>query len=138
MLLLPGVHFIQYWLKFSLSSFLQHGYVAEPMSQEEHDTIAQYLTICAYILNWSFKCVVSRRKCEISSANGGDKQNAWWLGGTDLHREVQSLPLEVYPTMTMLSGKNNLIRFYQSTISQGVWLWMSGAPWSFAPWGEGE
>ena len=24
-----------------------------------------------------------------SSANGGDKQNAWWLGGTDLHNEVR-------------------------------------------------
>ena len=36
---------------FLFWSFLQHGYVAEPMSQEEHDTIAQYLTICAYVLN---------------------------------------------------------------------------------------
>ena len=32
-----------------------------------------------------------------SSANGGDKQNAWWLGGTDLHHEVQSLPLGIHP-----------------------------------------
>ena len=24
------------------------------------------------------------------------------------------------------------------TIVQGSWIWMSGAPWSFAPWGEGE
>merc|ERR1719150_1919852 len=65
--------------------YYQHGYVAEPMSQEEHDQIAQYLTISI----------------------GGDKQNAWWIGGTDLHHE-------------------------------GTWLWMSGAPWSFENWGEGE
>ena len=47
----------------------------------------------------------------------------------------------IFPTMTMLCSENsvNPIMFiYQSTIFQGVWLWMSGAPWSFAPWGEGE
>ena len=80
-----------------------------------------------------------KSKLRFSSANGGDKQNAWWLGGTDLHHEVQSLLLGVYPTMTMLYGKNSVNPIiYQSTIFQGVWLWMSGAPWSFAPWGEGE
>ena len=44
--------------------FLQHGYVAEPMSQEEHDQIAQYLTICAYIPYQSISFVVFQRKCE--------------------------------------------------------------------------
>lgn len=73
------------WFDAMQCCYYQHGYVAEPMSQEEHDQIAQYLTISI----------------------GGDKQNAWWIGGTDLHHE-------------------------------GTWLWMSGAPWSFENWGEGE
>merc|ERR1711971_977152 len=48
------------WFDAMQCCYYQHGYVAEPLSQEEHDQISQYLTI----------------------SNGGDKQNAWWLGGT--------------------------------------------------------
>merc|ERR1712130_180087 len=33
------------WFDAMQCCYYQHGYVAEPMSQEEHDTIAQYLTI---------------------------------------------------------------------------------------------
>ena len=45
MLLLPGAFKIWKLIVCTQVSH-QHGYVAEPMSQEEHDQIAQYLTIC--------------------------------------------------------------------------------------------
>ena len=48
---------------FYSGTYLQHGYVAEPLSQEEHDQISQYLTICAYIHRTS-NFVVHQRKCE--------------------------------------------------------------------------
>merc|ERR1712002_71305 len=73
------------WFDAMQCCYFQHGYLAEPTSQEEQDKIKQYLVI----------------------SNGGDKQNTWWIGGTDLHHE-------------------------------GSWIWMSGAPWSFAPWADGE
>jgi len=73
------------WFDAMQCCYYQHGYLAEPTSQEEQDKIKQYLLI----------------------SNGGDKMNTWWIGGTDMHRE-------------------------------GAWRWMSGAPWSFAPWAEGE
>ena len=41
------------------------------------------------------------------AANGGDLQNTWWMGATDMHHE-------------------------------GGWLWMSGAPWSWENWNDGE
>merc|ERR1712061_185367 len=65
--------------------YLQRGYLAEPLSEEEQTKINTYLTI----------------------SNGGNVQNTWWIGGIDLHQE-------------------------------GVWTWMSGAPWSYEHWGEGE
>ena len=47
MLLLPGAFKI--WKLIVCTQVPhQHGYVAEPMSQEEHDQIAQYLTICEW------------------------------------------------------------------------------------------
>ena len=46
--------------------------------------------------------------CKLTTlANGGDKQNSWWMGGTDLHHE-------------------------------GSWVWMSGAPWGYENWNDGE
>ena len=88
MLLLPGAFKI--WKLIVCTQVPhQHGYVAEPMSQEEHDQIAQYLTICEW------QIVVDQNifeaKSTYSSAIGGDKQNAWWIGGTDLHHEVYCL-----------------------------------------------
>ena len=90
--------------------------------------------------NQSIKCVVYPRKCEkqaeifLSKWRGqAERLVAWW--------NRPSPRGSIFPTMTMLYGENsvNPIMFiYQSTIFQGVWLWMSGAPWSFAPWGEGE
>ena len=53
---------------FYPGAFLQHGYVAEPLSQEEHDQISQYLTICAYIHKTNsqknINFVVRQIKCE--------------------------------------------------------------------------
>merc|ERR1712002_1332835 len=54
------------WFDAMQCCYFQHGYLAEPTSQEEQDKIKQYLVI----------------------SNGGDKQNTWWIGGTDLHHEV--------------------------------------------------
>ena len=68
-----------------------------------------------------------------SPANGGDKQNAWWLGGTDLHNEVRS---QIIHNCWYKSDYDT--KSVDPTIVQGSWIWMSGAPWSFAPWGEGE
>ena len=41
------------------------------------------------IFNWKYVGANQAERTQ-SSANGGDKQNAWWLGGTDLHSEVRS------------------------------------------------
>jgi len=65
--------------------YFQHGYLAEPLSEEENTQIKTYLLM----------------------ANGGDANNYWWIGGTDMHHE-------------------------------GDWSWLSGAPWMFEAWGEGE
>merc|ERR1712039_680205 len=43
----------------------------------------------------------------LAISTGGHRQNAWWMGATDMHHE-------------------------------GGWSWMSGAPWSFENWNEGE
>merc|ERR1712088_242453 len=55
---LPGV-------EGSGQCYLQRGYLAEPLSEEEQTKINPYLTI----------------------SNGGNMQNTWWIGGIDLHQE---------------------------------------------------
>merc|ERR1711915_232117 len=65
--------------------YYMKAYIAEPLSEAETSKINTYLTI----------------------SNGGDLQNTYWIGGTDLHHE-------------------------------GSWLWLSGAPWSYTNWQDGE
>merc|ERR1712121_21457 len=73
------------WFDAMQCCYYQGGYLAEPQNAEETEKINTYLTI----------------------SNGGDKQNSWWFGGSDLHHE-------------------------------GSWVWMSGAPWGYENWNEGE
>merc|ERR1712179_154028 len=73
------------WFDAMQCCYFQNSYLAEPQNQEETDKINTYLTI----------------------STGGDRQNTWWMGATDMHHE-------------------------------GGWSWMSGAPWSFENWNEGE
>merc|ERR1719232_1529461 len=73
------------WFDAMQCCYFQNAYLAEPTSQEEMDKIAMYLTI----------------------STGGDRQNTWWMGATDMHHE-------------------------------GGWAWMSGAPWNYENWNEGE
>merc|ERR1712045_12348 len=53
------------WFDAMQCCYFQNSYLAEPTSQEEMDKIAMYLTISI----------------------GGDKQNTWWMGATDMHHE---------------------------------------------------
>merc|ERR1712128_257090 len=73
------------WFDAMQCCYYQGGHLAEPQNEAETEKINTYLTI----------------------SNGGDKQNSWWFGGTDLHHE-------------------------------GGWVWMSGAPWNYENWEEGE
>ena len=92
-------------------------------------------SVCIFILSiftWKYVGANQAERTQ-SSANGGDKQNAWWLGGTDLHSEVRSQIIHNFWYKSDYDTKS-----VDPTIVQGSWIWMSGAPWSFAPWGEGE
>jgi len=73
------------WFDAMQCCYFQHGYLAEPLNAEENDKIKTYLQISV----------------------GGDLQQYWWIGGTDMHHE-------------------------------GSWTWMSGAPWMFDSWADGE
>ena len=122
-------------------SFLQHGYVAEPLSQEEHDQIAQYLTICAYLhsINFHLKLwfpkenmwepirlrELNPQQTEVTSRTPGGLVGQIYIMRFDLK------------SFTIADTKVIMIQKPHNYI-QGSWIWMSGAPWSFAPWGEGE
>merc|ERR1711948_31782 len=53
------------WFDALACCYLQRGYLAEPLNEEETAKINTYLTI----------------------SNGGNVQNTWWIGGIDLHQE---------------------------------------------------
>merc|ERR1711928_165401 len=52
------------WFDALACCYLQRGYLAEPLSEEEQTKINTYLTI----------------------SNGGNVQNTWWIGGTCTRR----------------------------------------------------
>ena len=62
---------------------MQHGYVAEPMSQEEHDTIAQYLTICAYTPDQSIKKIFHPQQMEVISRMPGGLEEQIFIARFD-------------------------------------------------------
>merc|ERR1711874_399426 len=53
------------WFDAMQCCYFQNSYLAEPQNQEETDKINTYLTI----------------------STGGDRQNTWWMGATDMHHE---------------------------------------------------
>ena len=73
------------WFDAMQCCYYQNSYLAEPQTEAESSKINTYLTI----------------------STGGDRQNTWWMGATDMHHE-------------------------------GGWAWMSGAPWNYENWNEGE
>jgi len=73
------------WFNAMECCYYNGGYLAEPQNAEEQAKMENYIV----------------------ASTGPDKQNTWWLGGTDMHAE-------------------------------GGWRWMSGNPWVFENWNEGE
>ena len=75
------------WFDALQCCYYQQGYLAEPQNQAEQDTINSYLTICEWQIS---RLDISKYDTILQhslSAIGGDRQNSWWMGATDMHHE---------------------------------------------------
>ena len=75
------------WFDALQCCYYQQGYLAEPQNQAEQDTINSYLTICEQQIS---RLDISKYDTifqHFLSAIGGDRQNSWWMGATDMHHE---------------------------------------------------